>query len=79
VFVGSMPPVLPYLFTATTATALRLAFVGSAAAAFALGVLKARISSGAWWRSGLQFLAVAMAAAFIGIGFGDLLPRLFHA
>ena len=79
VFVGSMPPVIPYLLISSTSTALRVALVLSACAAFTLGVLKASVSKGTWWKSGLQFLGVAAAAAVIGIGIGDLLPHLFHA
>lgn len=79
VLVGSMPPVLPYLLTPSTGTALKIAFVLSAAAAFSLGALKATVANGVWWKSGFQFLAVAMAAAVIGIGIGDILPHLFGA
>lgn len=79
VLVGSLPPMVPYLLTPSTSTALRIAFVLSACAAFALGILKASVANGTWWKSGVQFLGVAMAAALIGIGIGDLLPHLFHA
>lgn len=79
VFVGSMPPVIPYLLTPSTGTALKIAIALSACAAFVLGVLKAKVANGTWWKSGFQFLGVAAIAAAIGIGIGDILPHLFHA
>jgi vacuolar iron transporter family protein len=79
VLVGSMPPVLPFLFFGSTGTALRVAVVLSALAAFGLGVLKSRLAKGTWLGSGLTFLLVAAVAACIGIGVGDLIPHLFHA
>jgi VIT1/CCC1 family predicted Fe2+/Mn2+ transporter len=73
VLAGSLPPILPYVFLPEPSRALRWAVGLAMATAFGLGVAKARVARGTWWKSGVQFVAVAAAA----IVFGILLGRLF--
>lgn len=67
VVAGSIPPMLPYLLISNTHLATILAVVLAGIAAFGLGVVKARVAKGSGWKSGIQFVAVAMAAVAIGI------------
>jgi VIT1/CCC1 family predicted Fe2+/Mn2+ transporter len=76
VIVGSLPPMLPYVFSASPFIALRWAIALAVATAFGLGVTKARVARGIWWKSGLQFVAVAGAAVVVGIFAGHLFGTL---
>jgi VIT1/CCC1 family predicted Fe2+/Mn2+ transporter len=67
VIVGSLPPILPYLLIPQPEVALRWAIGLAFATAFGLGWTKAAVARGVWWKSGLQFVAVAAAATVVGI------------
>lgn len=75
VILGALPPILPYLVFSNSHTAMIMAIVLASVAAFALGVLKARVARGEWWKSGIQFVAVTGAAIVIGIFAGHYLGR----
>ena len=70
---GAAIPLLPYMVF-TQYTALWAAFILSGIALFGIGVAKAVVAKKSWWRSGLEFLIIATAAAGIGYLFGQLLP-----
>lgn len=70
---GAAIPLLPYMIF-TQYTALWAAFILSGAALFGIGAAKAVVARKSWWRSGLEFLIIATAAAAIGYLFGRLLP-----
>lgn len=71
--VGAFVPLLLYLVFAEY-TALWVVIGATSLALFGVGVGKAALARQSWWRSGLEFLAVAMGAAGVGYLVGWLLP-----
>lgn len=71
-FVGSLIPIAPFFFMPVGA-----AMVASAAACsvilFAGGAVKAKLTIGEWWRSGLEIMGVGMLAGLAGYIVGSLL------
>jgi vacuolar iron transporter family protein len=67
-------PLVPFLFGLESAAAWSLA--ATAVVFFAIGSAKARWSVIAWWRSGLETLAIGSIAAGIAWGIGALLGNL---
>jgi VIT1/CCC1 family predicted Fe2+/Mn2+ transporter len=67
VIAGSLPPILPYLLIPHPQVALKWAIGLAFATAFGLGWTKAAVARGVWWKSGIQFVAVAAAATVVGI------------
>jgi VIT1/CCC1 family predicted Fe2+/Mn2+ transporter len=43
------------------------------AALFAAGAMKAKITIGTWWKSGLELMLIGMAAAIAGYAIGHVL------
>lgn len=76
VIVGSIPPILPYVLTSNTHVALTWAIILAMLTAFALGITKAKVAKGNWWKSGIQFVVVAAIAVVIGIAAGHLLSLI---
>jgi predicted membrane protein (TIGR00267 family) len=76
VIVGSLPPVLPYVFIHRPPSALVWAIGLAIVAAFGLGSLKAAVGKTSWLKSGLQFLVVTGIAIVIGIVAGHGLAAL---
>jgi predicted membrane protein (TIGR00267 family) len=70
--VGSLLPLSPFLVL-RVAPAAWLAVVLAAAALFALGVYKARVTIGHPAKSGLELAAIGIASALIGYAVGALL------
>ena len=64
-------PLLPYLFALPDPLTLSMMMTG--AIFFAIGSIKSRWSTMAWWRSGLATLAVGAAAAALAYAVGLLL------
>lgn len=77
VIAGAVPPILPYLIIPHAQTAEIWAIVFAIVVAFSLGVLKAKVARGSWWKSGSQFLLVTAAAVVVGAVGGTLLGRIF--
>ncbi len=77
VALGSLPPLLPILWSGTPKHAFQWVLVLSAIAAFGLGAITARSTTRRWWASGISFLVVASVAAGIGMGAGSLIAPLF--
>lgn len=67
VLLGSLPPLVPFVVVPHVDQALPWTIGLAMATAFFLGVVKARVAKGKWWRSGVQFLLVSAAAALAGI------------
>lgn len=71
---GAMTPVLPYVFVHPP-----LGIAVSAAATivtlFAVGAAKTLITTRRWWRSGLESMAIGIAAAAVTYGAGVLFSR----
>jgi VIT1/CCC1 family predicted Fe2+/Mn2+ transporter len=64
---GSVP-LLPFVVDATDASGLSLA--PTALVFFGIGTAKSRWSVTSWWRSGLETLAVGLAAAGLAFAIG---------
>jgi VIT1/CCC1 family predicted Fe2+/Mn2+ transporter len=73
-FVCGTVPLLPFLFGAEQG--LALASVATGLVFFLIGSLKSRWSVAAWWRSGLETLAIGMAAAALAYVVGFALKSL---
>ncbi|MBX5466034.1 MAG: VIT1/CCC1 transporter family protein [Firmicutes bacterium] len=67
VLLGSLPPLAPFLLLPRVADALPWTLGLGMGTAFVLGVVKARVAKGNWWKSGIQFVLVSAAAACAGI------------
>lgn len=70
--VGSIVPLLPFL-----ALPMKAAMWGSVVIAavtlFLVGIYKAQVTTGRWWKSGLELSVIGMAAALVGYLVGALL------
>jgi len=71
---GGLVPVVPYLLLPVHA-AMPIAVGGTLAVLFLFGGLKGRLVRQSWWRSGLEMLTVAGAAALAGFVIGRLAGR----
>jgi len=70
--VGSLVPLVPFL-ALPVPSAMAASVVVAAATLFLAGVYKAHVTTGRWWRSGLELSAIGMAAALVGYLVGALL------
>jgi predicted membrane protein (TIGR00267 family) len=70
--VGSLVPLLPFLVIPVS-FAMGASVAISALSLFLVGVYKAHVTSGRWWRSGFELAAIGMAAALVGYLVGVLL------
>jgi VIT1/CCC1 family predicted Fe2+/Mn2+ transporter len=75
VVVGSMPPVVPFLFPLPLVAARNLAWALSLLAAFGIGFGKGVMTASPRWKSGVQFLLLAGASAAVGAGIGLVLAQ----
>jgi VIT1/CCC1 family predicted Fe2+/Mn2+ transporter len=66
---GAAIPIIPYTLLAPSVAVLVSAIV-TIAALFAVGALKTILTSRSWWRSGLESLAIGVAAAIVTYGAG---------
>lgn len=73
---GSLPPLLPYVFIPNPALALHWAIGLAVVSAFGLGVVKGTVARGSWWKSGMQFVVVALLAVAGGLLAGKALGML---
>jgi predicted membrane protein (TIGR00267 family) len=73
--IGSALPIVPYVVLSPT-VALVVSVVVTLAALFSLGVVKARLSAGSWWRSGLEIAGLAGGAALLAYVVGQGIPTL---
>jgi VIT1/CCC1 family predicted Fe2+/Mn2+ transporter/rubrerythrin len=73
---GAIAPILPYIFTNGT-PALGLSILLSCIALFGIGIIKARVTGGSPWRSGLEQFLIGAGAGVIGYVVGTFLPSLF--
>lgn len=70
--VGSLIPLLPFfLFPIFPAVWWSMAFC--AIVLFAVGAIKAKVTVGKWWKSGLELAVIGMVAAIVGYAIGVLL------
>lgn len=76
VIIGSLPPIVPFVFFGRVSTALPWAITLALLTAFGLGVVKARVARANRWKSGLQFVVATTVAVLVGLGAGDLFNLL---
>ena len=70
--IGSFVPLVPFFFFTVT-TSMYAALAVSLAILFLVGAIKARLTIGTWWKSGIEMGIIGMAAALAGYGIGILL------
>ena len=71
---GGLVPVAPYLFL-PLAAAVPVSTIGTLLVLFLFGALKGRLVKQVWWKSGLEMLMVAGAAALVGFLIGRVADR----
>ena len=76
--VGSLVPLAAF-FLPPVKAAIAPSLVISSLALFATGAYKTRITLGAWWKGGLEMMAIGVAAAIIGYGIGAWAGAAFGA
>jgi vacuolar iron transporter family protein len=69
---GALIPVVPYLLVAPP-WGIVVSAIATSIALFAAGAAKTMIIDRSWWRSGLESLAIGIAAATVTYGAGTLL------
>lgn len=77
-FLGSLIPLIPFLFTANVRTGIFWSVLVSAVALFAVGFLKGNLTTGHAGRSGAQMVAIGIASAMAGFLIGFLLSPPFR-
>ncbi|MEA3378234.1 MAG: VIT1/CCC1 transporter family protein [Nanoarchaeota archaeon] len=70
---GSLIPVVPFFFNISVNLGVLIAIILSSLVLFATGALKAKMTVGKWWRSGIELTLVGMGAAILGYLVGLLL------
>ena len=70
--IGSAIALLPFFFLEIN-TAIKFALVFCAIALFLTGVVRARLTFGNWFRSGMELLIIGMVAAIAGYFIGRIL------
>ncbi len=70
--IGSLVPLAPFVVVPVT-QAMWASVAIAAATLFVVGAYKARVTTGTWWKSGLELSAIGMAAALVGYIVGVLL------
>jgi predicted membrane protein (TIGR00267 family) len=69
---GSLIPLLPFFFLPVL-TSVWTSLVICTLALFIVGAIKATITVGTWWKSGLELALIGMAAALVGYAIGMFL------
>jgi len=70
--IGSLIPLLPFFFLPIN-DAMITSVIVSTTALFITGSVKAKLTLGTWWKSGLEMSAIGMTAAIAGYLIGSLL------
>ena len=68
---GAAVPVVPYLFTRPS-RGIIISAIATIIVLFMVGVAKTLITSRSWWRSGLESMAIGVAAGAVTFGAGKL-------
>jgi vacuolar iron transporter family protein len=76
--VGGFVPVLPYFAAGKTVTpAIPVSIIITLVGLFMLGAITTRYSKRLWWKAGLEMLALASVAAFIGYAIGQVVEKFW--
>ncbi len=70
--IGSLIPLIPFFFLPVKES-MYAAFVTCVIVLFLTGSVKAKLTVGKWWKSGIEMSIIGMAAALAGYGIGVLL------
>lgn len=73
---GGLFPVLPYFFLDVQAAILP-SVVLTGVVLFGLGVFKAKVAQGVWWKSGLEMTSISLTAALLGFLIGRAVSLAF--
>jgi len=73
-WLGAIIPVLPYVFARPPA-GIAISAAATISTLFAVGAAKTLITARRWWRSGLESMAIGIAAAAVTYGAGVLFSR----
>jgi VIT1/CCC1 family predicted Fe2+/Mn2+ transporter len=71
-FAGSLIPIAPF-FVLPVFEAMIVSALACSGILFVGGAIKARLTIGSWWRSGLEIMGVGMVAGMLGYVVGTLL------
>jgi len=74
--IGSLIPLLPFFFMADVVYAMVAGFILSIIVLFATGVIKAKLTIGDWFKSGIEITLVGIGAAVLGYVVGLLLRMI---
>jgi len=77
-FVGSFLPIIPFVFMPVAPAAIASVLL-SLAILFSAGAYKAKITTGSWWKSGLEMLLIGGVAALSGFIVGVAIKVLYPA
>jgi VIT1/CCC1 family predicted Fe2+/Mn2+ transporter len=69
--IGAAVPVIPYVFTPPS-IGIVISAIATIIVLFAVGAAKTVITSRSWWRSGLESMAIGIAAGAVTFGAGKL-------
>jgi vacuolar iron transporter family protein len=72
--IGAAIPVLPYLFVLPH-LGIYISACTTVSALFGIGAAKTLITARSWWRSGLESMAIGIAAGIVTYSAGLLLSR----
>lgn len=70
--IGSLIPLLPFFFIPVGQAVLWSLFICTLSL-FIVGAIKAKITVGTWWKSGIELALIGMAAAIVGYAVGLVL------
>jgi len=71
-FIGSLIPLTGFFFLPVV-QAMWFSVISAAAVLFAAGAIKAKLTIGSWWKTGLEMMAIGMLAAISGYAVGAVL------
>jgi predicted membrane protein (TIGR00267 family) len=69
---GSLVPLLPFFFIPIS-QAMQWSLLVCTLSLFVVGAVKARLTVGAWWKSGIELAVIGMFAALAGYAIGHVL------
>lgn len=70
--IGSLIPIMPFFFISVKQS-IYVAIITCVAVLFATGAVKAKLTIGKWWKSGIEMSLIGITAALAGYGIGLLL------
>ncbi len=69
---GSLIPLLPFFFLPVIVS-IWVSLAICTVTLFVVGAIKAKVTVGVWWKSGIELAAIGMAAAIVGYAIGMVL------